>query len=153
LIGLTGYAGAGKDTVATYLYGYGYARYAFADKLKEEVYEAFPDIRETVDEVGWDKAKWVNPHVRTTLQDYGVWRRTTEGAYYWVNRVIEQLNADRPPFVVITDVRFPNEAAYVRSICLSDGGGGALVKVERDGVGPVNDHVSESLDVAPTFWV
>jgi hypothetical protein len=37
----------------------------------------------------------------------------------------------------VTDIRFANEAAMIRDL------GGVLVRVERPGVGPVNEHVSE----------
>jgi len=40
--------------------------------------------------------------------------------------------------VVITDVRFENEADWIL------GHGGHVIRVERPGVGPVNGHVSEN---------
>ena len=40
LIGIGGAAGAGKDTVGSILDGYGYQRFAFADRLRWEVLES-----------------------------------------------------------------------------------------------------------------
>jgi hypothetical protein len=41
------------------------------------------------------------------------------------------------PRLVITDVRFPNEAEEIKRR------GGIIIRVVRDGYGPVNEHVSE----------
>ena len=53
---------------------------------------------------------------------------------------MDALHRQRQPGTkyVITDVRFPNEAAYIRQR------GGLLVRVTRPGTGPVNGHESES---------
>jgi hypothetical protein len=45
--------------------------------------------------------------------------------------------------VVITDVRFANEAAAIRSW------GGEIIRIDRPGVGPVNGHVSEAMPFEP----
>jgi len=47
-------------------------------------------------------------------------------------------NIDTNQRVVITDVRFENEAMMIKLM------GGQLWRVKRLGIGPVNDHVSES---------
>jgi dephospho-CoA kinase len=39
LIGLTGYAGAGKDLVAALLKMVGYTRFGFADEMKLQLYD------------------------------------------------------------------------------------------------------------------
>ena len=45
VIGLTGYAGSGKDTLANILVEeYGFTRIAFADKTKEFLYDLNPGI-------------------------------------------------------------------------------------------------------------
>ena len=45
IIGLTGYAQSGKDTLANILVeNYGYTRVAFADKIREFLYEVNPMV-------------------------------------------------------------------------------------------------------------
>ena len=38
----------------------------------------------------------------------------------------------------ITDVRFPNEVKLIHSL------GGKVIRIEREGFGPANNHVSET---------
>lgn len=147
LIGLHGYAGAGKDTVAKLLGDYGYERIAFADKLREAliglnpvvVVEGGRGIRlaPLVRAHGWDKLKRSVPEVRGLLQRLGTEAgRNIHGEDVWVRLALcSVLPADNR---VITDVRFPNEAAAIRTR------GGVMVNVLRPGCGPVNDHASET---------
>lgn len=160
LIGLTGYAGSGKDTVAEILVReHGFKRYAFADKLRELAYALNPHVQETeelygsdlqtlVDLYGWDWTKRAYPAVREMLQRVGVWHRENVSPDFWVNLVHDQISADwHHENVVITDVRFENESDYVRRNC------GHVIRVMRPGVGPVNDHESERLAFVPDFQV
>src|SRR5690606_20466999 len=138
LIGLTGRARAGKDTVARML---GIPRYSFADKLREFLYAMNPvvlsDHGETrtlasaVDEYGWEGIKGT-PYafdVRRIMQNYGVASRGMYGEDVWVNLLDEKVYADRPPIAVISDVRFDNEAQWVRQW-----GNGEVWRIERPGV-------------------
>lgn len=144
LIGLTGYAQSGKDTFASILVEkYGYSRIAFADKIRDFLYGINPMVacsptgylQDLVNLVGWDKAKQ-EPQVRRLLQDLGISARELIDEDLWVSAALGNVNpTDR---VVITDVRFENEAATIKSL------GGQLWRVKRAGVGPVNNHVSES---------
>lgn len=153
LIGLTGYSGSGKDTVAEILVReHGFVRYAFADKLRELLLAADPFIysewwgthrplSEIVDEDGWDVAKRDYPGVREALQRVGVWHRENISEDFWVRLVKDQITHEQlTSGVVVTDCRFSNEAAWVRSW------GGSVMRVTRPGVGPVNGHCSEKLD-------
>jgi hypothetical protein len=153
LIGLNGYAGAGKDTAAAYLVeNHGFTRLAFADKLKDLAYAIDPDLdfgggpyslREAVDEHGWDQVKRVGDDAREFLQSVGMACRAVFGEDFWIRSVATTLaTADPTENFVITDVRFPNEVAAIRA--RSDANGpGCIVRVERDGCGPVNGHESE----------
>jgi hypothetical protein len=143
IIGFTGYAGSGKDTAAQVLIADGWTRRAFADPLKEHVAKRFLFIRQMVEEWGWDVAKSLYPIVRTTLQDVGMEKRE-EDPDYWVKLA----QVDLPDRAVFTDVRFPNEVDAVKSL------GGIVVRVERPGVGPVNDHISDTgIDALPVDFV
>ena len=144
IIGLTGYAQSGKDTLASILVEkYGYSRIAFADKIRDFLYGINPMVgcsptgylQDLVNLVGWDKAKQ-EPQVRRLLQDLGISARDLIDEDIWVTAALSNVGKDQR--VVITDVRFENEASMIKSM------GGQLWRVKRAGVGPVNDHVSES---------
>jgi hypothetical protein len=144
IIGLTGYAQSGKDTLANILMDkYGYRRIAFADTIREFLYEVNPMVacsptgylKDLVNLVGWDKAKQ-EPQVRRLLQDLGVTARKLIDEDIWVKIALRNLSAgDR---VVITDVRFENEAKSISAL------GGQLWRVKRAGVDAVNAHISET---------
>jgi hypothetical protein len=138
IIGLTGYAQSGKDTVASILVEqYGFTRVAFADKIREFLYETGPDyLRYLVDEVGWEKAKQ-NKTVREMLQNTGVGARKVFGEDFWIYEALK--NVESTKNYVITDVRFINEAVWIRETY-----DGLLWRIRRTGVTAVNSHVSES---------
>jgi len=147
IIGLSGYAQSGKDTVAKFLVeNHGFERIAFADKIKDLLYEMSPvvnfdldgggyDLRYAVDTYGWDAAKQ-EPEVRRLLQDLGVGARKVFGDNHWVVEATKFLDRDKN--YVITDVRFQNEADWIKSVF-----SGVIWRVERIGIDAVNDHVSE----------
>ena len=144
IIGLTGYAQSGKDTLAGMLIGlHRYERIAFADKIRELLYETNPIIscghtgylKDLVDRVGWDKAKQ-ETQVRRLLQDVGVAARKILGDDIWIYLALKDVHSSDK--YVITDVRFPNEAECIQAL------GGQIWRVKRIGVGAVNEHVSES---------
>lgn len=151
VIGLTGYAGSGKDTLANILVEeYGFTRIAFADKIKEFLYDLNPGIgfdylRDIVDMSGWEQAK-KDVLVREYLQNVGVSARNVFGEDFWVKQAIYSANekmldtpeSQRTGKWVYTDVRFHNEAEVIKE------NGGQIWRVKRNGVDPVNTHVSES---------
>ena len=140
ILGITGLAGAGKDTVGSYLVSnYGFTRYAFADKLKDIALQADPylygetdTLKELVDRVGWEKAK-ENTSVREFLQNLGHGARQVFGDNFWIDQI---LNQDLPWLTVITDVRYENEFTGVRQH------GGYIIRVNRN-VELVNNHITE----------
>jgi hypothetical protein len=134
IIGLTGYAQHGKDTLADMLVEKGYVKFAFAQQLKDMVYDLNPSVydsgmemrlQELVDDVGWDNAKLV-PEVRRLLQVFGTEvMREHFGEDVWVDLLGKRLDDEFPARVVITDCRFPNEAAAIRRW------GGVLLRINR----------------------
>ena len=151
ILGLTGYSSAGKDTVADYLVKeHGFTRLAFADKVRDLAEHLNPSLgypemplSTILENLGWDEAKQI-PDVRQYLQTLGTACREIQGENVWIQAVDNEhwesiARARRNSgHVVITDVRFANEAHWVE---LS---GGRIVRVTRPGVGPVNDHRSET---------
>lgn len=149
IIGLIGYAQSGKDTVANILVEqYGFIRVAFADKIRDLLYEMDPPVptgvgnekhvvglQNYVDVYGWDVAKQ-NPVVRQMLQNLGVGARTVFGDNHWIVEAVKFLSPSNN--YVITDVRFKNEAAW-----LKDTYGSPIWRITRPGVEAVNAHISE----------
>jgi hypothetical protein len=149
LIGLTGFAGAGKDSFADHLVReLDYVKVGFADKLYELALKLDPIVwkfpfpqrlSKIVAKLGWTKAKRIK-RVRKYLQWLGTEVcRDTFGPDFWVKTmdpVISGLLRDGKS-VVITNCRFKNEAEYIETL------GGSIVSVRRHGVGPVNNHVSD----------
>lgn len=151
VIGLTGYGQSGKDTAAGFLTEFGYVRLAFADILRESLYnlnpigdharescrEGWGRVQTIVDDDGWEYAKSQYPEVRALLQRFGTdVGRALYGENFWVARVTEQIEEGGK--YVVTDVRFPNEVAAVR------GQGGLVYRITRPGFGPINSHISDT---------
>jgi hypothetical protein len=145
IIGLSGYARSGKDTVAGMLMGiHGYERVAFADKIRELLFAMDPLIdhngmsfrlQDIVEFKGWEEAKTQHPEIRRLLQDLGVGGRQLLDDTVWINAALNSFTADDK--VVVTDVRFKNEAARIKNL------GGHIWRINRVNVGPANDHISE----------
>ena len=140
IIGLSGYARSGKDTIAEHLVKiYDFKRIAFADPIREFLYEMNPlinkvPLQQMVDEYGWDVAK-SNDEVRALLQNTGVGARKLFGSDFWVQQALKNLDATGD--YVITDVRFKNEAQALSEM------GAFLWRVTRPGVNAINSHISE----------
>lgn len=122
IIALSGYAGCGKDAVGGILVErHGYERRGFADKVKALAFD-----------LGWNGEK--DDAGRRFLQILGEQARNHLGADVWIRAAL----ADPPPFLVVTDCRYPNEFVAIKAL------GGQVWRVERPGVGPANDHISET---------
>jgi hypothetical protein len=143
IIGLSGYAQSGKDTVAELLcLNYKYHRRAFADPMRDAIYTLNPivfnlnnRVADLVDEHGWDVAK-ANPEVRRLLQVFGTdVGRKMFNENFWVDIALAGLNSEHR--VVISDVRFPNEAEAIKNL------GGQVWRINRHNHAPVNGHKSE----------
>lgn len=146
IIGLSGYARSGKDTAADHLVSnYGFTRYSFAAPMKEAMYRLNPIVysdaignfryKDLVDVYGLDKAKDSHPEIRRLLQVFGTEvGRDMFGQNFWVDLA---LSSAKENLVVISDVRFKNEADGIKAA------GGQVWRINRDGIGPVTNHASE----------
>lgn len=137
IIGLTGAAGAGKDTVAAHLYRkHGYMKLALADPLYAMI-SAMTGlaVEQLADRAVKEKEiAWIGTSPRRLLQTLGTeWGRGTLGDDIWIKGLFRRIDAysaamrswnDRIGFVV-TDVRFENEAEAIRSR------GGMIIEVVR----------------------
>lgn len=141
IIGLTGFARTGKDTAAYYMEGrYGFARHAFAYSLKRACREIFGlteeqvngELKEVLDEY-WNRSP------RNILQQVGTdCLRERFGGDIWIKSLHKRIEATPiQTKVIVTDVRFDNEADYIHSQ------GGEVWRVVRDDAAPVEQHKSE----------
>jgi len=145
IIGLNGYAQSGKDEAARALVEQGFERRAFADILRRVAYATDPyvvwkgdveRISAVVDDVGWDTAKTESMDIRRLLQRLGTeGGRAILGENVWVEATLGDAGDED---IVVTDVRFSNEADYIKKC------GGVVVNITRPGVGPVNGHISDN---------
>lgn len=148
IIGLSGYAQTGKDTIANHLISkYGFTRVAFADPIREAVYRLNPkisiaDMRNVplataVDGLGWENVKVDSSDARWLLQRMGTEvGREMFGDNFWVDQAMKK--ASQYEKVVITDVRYPNELQAILEAS------GQVWRVIKDSVGAVNRHPSET---------
>lgn len=148
LIGLSGYAQSGKDTVGSIITTlYGHKPISFSDKLREFLYAqdlyiegpfgSAIRLNAVVDQVGWEAARVEFPYIRELQQRTGTDAgRTLLGDTVWIDASM----ADMKPggSYVFTSVRFPNEAMRIVEA------GGLIFRVTRPGVEAVNDHPSDT---------
>jgi hypothetical protein len=144
ILGLTGAAGSGKDTVAAHLVRrHHFTQLAFADPLRAMVAAGFGvtarDLERDRKELPLD---WLGVSPRYLLQTLGTdWGRGLIDPDVWLlvlkRRLDMAIEEGRLRFV-ISDVRFENEAALVRGM------GGAVWHLRRPGTAPVHQHVSEA---------
>lgn len=135
LIGLSGRKRSGKDTVCDIikrlLPDTSVERIAFADALKEEVSRV---LGVTIDEIEADKARF-----RGMLQWWGTEWRRHQDIEYWIKQARLKINASTADVVVVTDVRFQNEADLIREL------GGLVCRIHRpDAEGEPDLHPSEA---------
>lgn len=148
VVGLNGFARSGKDTAALPLLAAGFTRIALADPLRAALVTLnplMPDGLRLTQALGehpdWD---WAKAHpvygteVRELMQRMGTEvARQQWGDTFWTDRAEVSISQLAPSPVVITDVRFPNEAQWCRQM------GWPVVRITRPGVGPVNSHTSD----------
>jgi hypothetical protein len=144
IIGLSGYAQSGKDTIAEILVTEGFTRIAFADIMREALLALNPyagkyRLQEYVSVNTWDVAKVSMPEVRRLLQYFGTdVGRELFGEDFWIQQLKRRYDLyDPTKNWVISDCRFLNEAEEVKLL------GGVMWRVLRPGNSPVNDHVSD----------
>jgi len=160
LIGLVGCKGVGKDTVGQYLIdNYEFTKLAFADKVKEALANLFDITVKQVDEFKTEYAdgipyrEVVISHIDRPVEWRYTWReflqrfgtemgRNTFGQNFWIQQwensytALSVMEPDAFKKVVVTDVRFENEAHAILTA------GGWLVEITRKGHEP-DGHASE----------
>jgi len=137
LIGLTGNAGSGKSTVAKYLIDKGFYKLSFSDPLKRMLIIAGISTYEDLYIKKSKIARWLMQKIGTDIV------RNQIDRDFWIKKLKENIDYLLQKNIcqfVIDDVRFINEADFVKSY------NGILIKIDRD-VLPyqgIYDHESES---------
>jgi hypothetical protein len=126
LIGLHGAAGAGKDTAADRLCdSHGFQKMALADPIYGMV-EAFLGTSVRDRPVKEGRVDWVGKSPRELLQLLGTeFGREILGHDVWIRHLMRRISWSEAADIVVTDVRFANEAAAIRAR------GGVVVEVVR----------------------
>lgn len=140
LIGIAGKAGSGKDTIADYLImNHGMYRYSFAKPIKDALNAIFGfEDRMWLDREWKEKEiDWLGKSPRYLAQTLGTeWGRDLVHKDLWL--MLAKREYEKTMRLVIPDVRFGNEADWVRSEA------GIVIHVERPGIEEVNSHSSEA---------
>lgn len=147
IIGLCGPAGSGKDSVRNVLeLKHDFAGLAFADPIRAMLRELLTsngcseDYMERRD-LKEQPIPGLCVSYRHMAQTLGTeWARQHLGADFWLRvaaTYLADLRSQGYRHFVISDVRFANEAEWVRAQ------GGEVWMVERPGLAPVRPHVSE----------
>lgn len=138
LIGLGGKAGSGKDTVAKYLETHHeFIPLAFADPVKRGLEAMFRLDRKWLNdtEAKEEDIPELGVSGRVLMQTLGTeWGRNLIDKDIWVDIMRRKILILDTYDVVVTDVRFDNEAALIQEL------GGILVTVVREGKGEVGIH-------------
>lgn len=142
VIGITGTRGSGKDTLFNLLSRLDVrcVRFAFADPLRVELN---PFLLSHFGVDIWDCTPVEKEMVRPLLIGHGMARRNQD-PLYWVRKTVDAMHADMVAveklgailIPVITDVRFENEATFLREAFP----GFRLVDVVRDGAPPPTEE-------------
>lgn len=139
LIGIAGRARSGKDTVANFIIAaIGGYRYSFADPIRAMLAPLGVDMNDPY----WQARKedvipalGVSP--RRMMQTLGTeWGRQLINPDLWIIMAHQRL-LQNGPGMVISDVRFENEAAWIRKH------GGWIIHVIRPEAKAVEAHASE----------
>lgn len=142
VVALTGAAGSGKSTAADYLIRqHGYERVKFAGPLKAAMAAMGFSQEQIEGGLKETPCAWLNFKTpRYAMQTLGTeWGRNCIGEGFWSELWAHHANniLATGRRVVVDDLRFPNEAAAVRSL------GGVIIKLEGRG-GIAGSHASEA---------
>lgn len=128
VIGLVGYPGSGKDTLADIVAKrLGVARYSFAAPLKRIYASANGFTQAQVEQFKTGHRRglqYIGNAIRAEDPDFFV---SLAGRQYWDNKWYKT-------GVIISDVRYDNEFEFCDEV----------IAIQRNGVGPVNEDISEN---------
>ena len=153
IIGVCGFIGSGKDTIADYLTNFhGFRRESFANSLKDAVAQVFGwdrtmlegrtkqahEWREHVDPWWAERLDMPNLTPRWVLQYWGT--EVCRKAFHddiWIASLENKLRNSKDD-IVISDCRFPNEIKSIKNA------GGIVIRVKR---GPEPEWYKDAADM------
>ena len=153
IIGVCGFIGSGKDTIADYLVNFHeFRRESFADSLKDSVAAVFGwnrtmlegrtkesrEWREQIDPWWAERLAMPTLTPRWVLQYWGteVCRKTFHDDI-WIASLENKLRKSKDN-IVVSDVRFPNEIKAIKNL------GGMIVWVQRGALPEWYDHALQA---------
>ena len=152
VIGLTGAAGSGQDTVRGMLEAHGYIGIAFADPMRSMLAELLEhaglpeawltDRQRKEESIPWLGLSYRPPASRPCwemAQTLGTEWGRAQHPDFWLRIASMRMGSyGEDARFVISDVRFANEAKLVREL------GGVIWRIQRPGIEAVRPHVSET---------
>ena len=151
ILGICGYAQAGKDTFGNAVWELtvqkNVVKYKFAESLRDSLNFAFGNL-------GLKKDLWTEDlaektKLRPLLVEYGRYARSADQDVF-ARVVTDKIEHDfrlGVNFAIITDLRYLNEDELLRTLAASRGWGYQRVWIIRDGSAPSNAEEQESIHV------
>lgn len=137
LIGLTAQKRNGKDLMGDYLINkYNFVRLTFADKVKKIAQITYDFTDDQMDENKDKIDPYWNITPRDAFKEIGTFYRNKDPEF-WIKVVKKQYEEITDKCVVITDVRYLNEAEFIRNH------GGIIVRIVRPSIISSCEHSSE----------
>ncbi len=142
VIGICGYKGSGKSTVADHLVKeHGFTRVNFKDALVAEMKKLLPNTLKSLGEMyslSVEELFQAKPAVmRALMQEYGTEVRRADDANYWVRQWKETVSGIGK-HIVVDDVRFFNELSALTEM------DGVLIRIVRSDITSGGEHQSET---------
>jgi hypothetical protein len=158
LVGISGYAGVGKDEARNVLCAEaGYVGAAFAEKLRQLALflnPFFPEANDTyrnlIERLTYDTAKRQYPCIREYLIKLGDGGRRILYPEIWRDSVLPLSTSSaypefmaNPQPLVISDIRYANESTRITEL------GGFVIRISRPGCTAVHETEAKSLAETP----
>lgn len=132
LVGLCGYAGVGKNTIADLL---PYPQAAFANALKDDICSLLKLSRGDLE--------LRKPEFRDLLVAYGAAARKIDSGF-WINRLT--VPDEGAPITIVSDTRYVNETNFIFAHR------GIVIRIKRDGICAANEEESRSIEAVEAAY-